>query len=120
MDIIRVDTYIIGNNTITSLNNDFEDLDVEYIRRIFNEISLRRLQKQNKVLTEQQFAKLQTKPYNDLNKDGLYISEKCEICLEDYTESTSVTVLGCKHCFCTKCIKNWLLSKNKNCPKCRN
>jgi hypothetical protein len=43
---------------------------------------------------------------------------ECSICYEKYDENSNISILSCKHCFHTDCIKNWGKRKN-NCPICR-
>jgi hypothetical protein len=53
---------------------------------------------------------------DDLNK---YLNN-CTICLEDFTESSDVVVIQCKHIFHLECLKDWLLKNllNPKCPNC--
>ncbi|KAE8703095.1 E3 ubiquitin ligase BIG BROTHER-related [Hibiscus syriacus] len=44
-------------------------------------------------------------------------NDLCVICLVDYEEGDSLTVLSCKHSYHPECINNWL-KINKVCPVC--
>eukprot|EP00754_Rhynchopus_humris_P035250 Rhum_TRINITY_DN16791_c0_g1::Rhum_TRINITY_DN16791_c0_g1_i1::g.164401::m.164401 len=44
--------------------------------------------------------------------------DQCCICLVDFTPSTPVRQLKCKHCYCAECIERWLLKEDK-CPLCK-
>ncbi|KAJ5067473.1 e3 ubiquitin-protein ligase rhy1a-related [Anaeramoeba ignava] len=43
---------------------------------------------------------------------------KCVICLGEYEENHSITILPCGHNFHSACIESWL-KKNKKCPLCK-
>lgn len=45
-------------------------------------------------------------------------TDECSICLEDYSENSSVGVLPCKHNFHASCITEWV-TKSSSCPICR-
>ena len=44
---------------------------------------------------------------------------KCIICLKENLSNEILSSTNCNHIFCNKCLKQWLLSKNINCPICR-
>ncbi|MCJ1229056.1 hypothetical protein MMC12_005720 [Toensbergia leucococca] len=49
---------------------------------------------------------------------------KCPICYQDINSQSSVTVLGCKHRFCSDCINPWFATQDRaeqrrSCPVCR-
>jgi hypothetical protein len=43
----------------------------------------------------------------------------CSICLNDFELGERVSRLPCHHCFCTKCISQWLTENQNQCPQCR-
>lgn len=63
------------------------------------------------VLTSEEFNKIVKKYKVESKKD-------CSICMEELEEDSSI--LPCKHCYHTKCIKQWLCKENVKCPVCRN
>ncbi|GFH46139.1 hypothetical protein CTEN210_02613 [Chaetoceros tenuissimus] len=42
--------------------------------------------------------------------------KQCEICLEEWDDSTILRKLPCGHAFCKECIDYWLSEVNQNCP----
>ncbi|KAJ7074534.1 hypothetical protein C8F01DRAFT_1100821 [Mycena amicta] len=46
-------------------------------------------------------------------------TEKCLICLDDYTETDPIRVLNCRHAFHQGCVDQWLETGRNNCPACR-
>ncbi|NBU34170.1 hypothetical protein EB118_04895 [bacterium] len=66
-------------------------------------------------LTPEQFNKL-----DQLTVGSESASDVCNICMDNYTESPSATILPkCKHMFHTECIRNWLCKEKVTCPVCR-
>ena len=53
-----------------------------------------------------------------IQKDYVYFSSACTICLEDYEESYKLKALICGHAFHIDCVNTWLL-KSKKCPYCK-
>ncbi|KAL0078595.1 hypothetical protein J3Q64DRAFT_1277201 [Phycomyces blakesleeanus] len=43
----------------------------------------------------------------------------CIICLDDFTDLSSVRTLPCGHIFCVPCIDRWLTKKSGVCPVCK-
>lgn len=54
----------------------------------------------------------------DLIDDGISVSTRCSICLEDLIENDDVRILSCFHQFHVKCIDTWLGQKS-TCPTCK-
>lgn len=48
---------------------------------------------------------------------NIHTSDKCSICLGDFTSNESIRILSCNHVFNTECIDEWL-SKKRTCPLC--
>lgn len=48
--------------------------------------------------------------------DGVVKGKQCEICLEEWDDSTILRKLPCGHAFCKECIDYWLSEVNQNCP----
>lgn len=67
-------------------------------------------------LTDEEFAKLETKPWSE---DTQNTDTQCNVCLEHYAPGNSVTKLPCNHYFHTECIRSWLCGEKINCPMCR-
>lgn len=68
-------------------------------------------------LDNNQFHKLQTilyKNYPHKNTNNI-----CVICIENYKDTDSITILSCDHAFHTTCIKQWLCNSSITCPDCR-
>ena len=42
----------------------------------------------------------------------------CNICFSDFTDSSEVTALGCRHVFCRDCVGQWFAA-HTTCPNCR-
>ena len=49
---------------------------------------------------------------------GMIESDRCMICLDDFTQGSTIVQLPCKHHFDNVCIKEWLWTGN-TCPTCR-
>ena len=49
---------------------------------------------------------------------GCATNESCAICLDDFEDGQSLSILACKHAFCAECIAQWL-RKEVRCPCCR-
>lgn len=45
--------------------------------------------------------------------------ENCVICLCDYEQDDTVTILPCRHVYHKACIEPWLISKSALCPMCK-
>ncbi|NDC95364.1 E3 ubiquitin protein ligase [bacterium] len=43
----------------------------------------------------------------------------CNICMDAYTSTDTLTVLPCKHLFHVHCIHDWLCKEKVTCPVCR-
>ena len=46
-------------------------------------------------------------------------NDKCQICLDEFDESSDIVKLDCGHVFCDTCIKTYLETYNNICPLCR-
>lgn len=66
-------------------------------------------------MCKENVEKLESVPYDPKK----HVSEKCQICLEYFSESSDVLELECKHTFCYNCIKNYFQTYNNVCPLCR-
>ena len=75
---------------------------VQIIQQIFSDYMA---SQEPQLLSEEEFEKL--KKYNK--------RFDCSICLESKCRGRE---LDCEHLFCNKCIKEWLTTKNTNCPIC--
>ena len=51
---------------------------------------------------------------------SIHTSDKCQICLENFSPESEVIELNCKHVFCHNCIKTYFETYNNTCPMCRN
>jgi hypothetical protein len=45
-------------------------------------------------------------------------ADECAVCLTDFTPSSLVTRLPCRHCYCKQCITEWLTDHGGHCPMC--
>lgn len=59
------------------------------------------------------------KPTHEESAFSCVDSENCVICLCDYEQDDTVTVLPCKHVYHKTCIEPWLISKSALCPMCK-
>ena len=67
----------------------------------------------------EKIASLRTMNYTAPNlEQGQPDRRDCEICLEDFIEGETLTLLDCEHYYHPHCIQKWLLLKNA-CPTCR-
>ncbi|KXS94476.1 hypothetical protein AC578_1720 [Pseudocercospora eumusae] len=55
--------------------------------------------------------------YRTTNPDEPQTS--CSVCLDDFTNASTVIRLDCKHVFHAKCIVTWLEKSKNSCPLCR-
>ena len=46
-------------------------------------------------------------------------SDTCPICLQSYSNTDFVSILGCSHTFHSTCIERWLQTQKSNCALCR-
>ncbi|KAI8077859.1 uncharacterized protein BX664DRAFT_343689 [Halteromyces radiatus] len=46
-------------------------------------------------------------------------TERCLVCLDDFTPKQSVRVLKCRHVFHVECVDRWLVEAHNSCPVCR-
>jgi len=56
---------------------------------------------------------------NGISGIGSNDDEKCDICLESWSDlpkETEIRRLPCKHIFCKNCIDDWLLQRSQKCP----
>lgn len=67
----------------------------------------------SKGLSQEQIDKLPKKVHQEEDQDEL-----CSVCYYNAKEGEEITVLPCKHCFHSECIKEWLV-KEKVCPMCK-
>lgn len=44
--------------------------------------------------------------------------DACAVCLVDFTPDALLSRLPCGHCYCTKCISQWLTQHQSHCPLC--
>ena len=56
---------------------------------------------------------------NVLKMNQLYQQTTCVICFENFNNNDQIRILNCNHYFHDQCINEWL-TKNPNCPVCRN
>jgi hypothetical protein len=54
---------------------------------------------------------------NEYNVDKKLIGYECIICLEEFNEGDTVSLIRCGHVYHTQCIYTWFLKK-KACPLC--
>lgn len=71
------------------------------------------------ILRKNELDKHEACKYNTLDDETRATNNKCTICLDDFTEQTSVRKMDCNHVFHKKCIDKWLLEYNYKCPMCR-
>ena len=69
-------------------------------------------------LLPEQFEKLKT---HVISEDTLenYKEHRCNICMDNYNVSDTVTELDCSHFFHSSCIEYWLCNEHVTCPICR-
>lgn len=60
-------------------------------------------------------ATLPTRPWSDETSK----SERCLVCLDDFTPKQPVRVLKCSHVFHVECVDRWLVEAHNSCPICR-
>lgn len=65
-------------------------------------------------LSKSALKKLPTKKYQKTDK-----YDTCPICLDEYEEGVKLRILPCEHMYHIKCIDEWLLKNNRNCPVCK-
>jgi E3 ubiquitin-protein ligase RNF13 len=56
---------------------------------------------------------------NGAPEPGLVINDACAICLDDFTDGTSIKKLPCHHGFHAPCIGPWLEQRSDLCPMCK-
>jgi hypothetical protein len=49
---------------------------------------------------------------------NMHTDKECSICLDEYNENDSITILKCNHYFHEYCLEDWFYKK-ENCPLCR-
>lgn len=54
-----------------------------------------------------------------MRRDSTGDAKDCCICMEEFTANDIVKRLPCSHAFHKKCIEQWLLQHNNNCPICK-
>lgn len=54
-----------------------------------------------------------------LTEGSRYLTERCPICLVDYSVDDVCRELLCKHAFHQDCVDSWLLKSHNSCPMCR-
>lgn len=72
----------------------------------------------NKGISEEDFEKLNKKPWRAHMKDSNHSFETCPICYIDYEFGDEVVTLDCEHAYHPACLKEWL-KKNNKCPICK-
>lgn len=74
-------------------------------------------------LTKKEFNNLNCVKYvkcdNFFQNTNIEKCEKCPICIKNFTNSSKVIVLNCKHVFHKTCLSKWLLKKSNKCPMCK-
>ena len=116
---------------INELNKNYNDINKFKIKlnRIKNVFQTLQIKHYNDILlTQKEIMLNEIKPFYHkviIKKQETfkYDNRKCNkneclICLEDFENGKSVTILKCGHLFCTKCIENWL-KDSVTCPCCR-
>lgn len=130
-DFQMTSTYSLLRNPNTNRNNNME-LFLSNILSNSSEnniiITIRNID-----LTEHEHDTIDEKSFNEFKestfenlKNNLSeyttISElipQCIICMDDYSDTDTLTILQCGHYFHKDCIKNWLLKYNHICPICK-
>ncbi|KAH7336791.1 hypothetical protein B0J17DRAFT_443823 [Rhizoctonia solani] len=46
-------------------------------------------------------------------------TERCLICLDDYSDDDDLRIMTCKHMFHKDCVDRWMETGKNNCPACR-
>ncbi|KAI9008832.1 hypothetical protein CLU79DRAFT_776500 [Phycomyces nitens] len=71
------------------------------------------------IISEKKLEKMS--PIQVYSNDKLSNPENtlCIICLDDFTDLSSVRILPCGHIFCVSCIDRWLTRKSGVCPVCK-
>ena len=89
---------------------------VLFVYRISQYIHSRKIQKleEKKKLIQDKLLQLQLKEFT---KEDKY--DCCSICLEDYEYSDQLRILPCDHAFHSKCVDQWLSTKKRFCPLCK-
>lgn len=82
----------------------------------FNEIMNERERDEKRVMTEEDFNKLQIVKIDELKQED----KTCSICQDEYDTNDEIVILKCNnHHFHKNCIKNWLMNHSNICPLCR-
>lgn len=50
---------------------------------------------------------------------ALRAGDHCNICLEEWADSDSCRILGCRHVYHQGCVDEWLTKSSNSCPMCR-
>jgi hypothetical protein len=102
------------NNLLSNdfLENDYLDMpdliDGNSNYNIYEDVKI--------VLNEEDFDKLKSCKFKDLNYDE---SKECLICIEYFNKEDDITKINCNHIFHKNCIKSWLCYESNKCPICR-
>ena len=69
-------------------------------------------------VNEERINQLRCGSYTDLREHIIHECTQCTITLEDFSDTTEVIVLPCRHAFTSDGIRRWLQT-NTTCPTCR-
>ena len=69
-------------------------------------------------ISEENINQLRSGTYNNLREHIIPECTQCTISLEDFSDTTEVIVLPCRHAFTADGIRTWLQT-NTTCPTCR-
>ena len=114
------------NQIFSNQNNHYNNLsNIEFINNVINNINTLNndsiINNQEDIivaLTDDEFKKLETIDFKDLDKINQE-ENKCNICLDCFSEESKLLKLKCNHIFDHECIENWLKKHSNKCPICR-
>ena len=63
------------------------------------------------------FSKTRTKDIGEYIVETKNLDYECLICLDEFNQGQTLTVIKCGHLYHTPCLNSWFLKK-KTCPLC--